>query len=103
MNPGRSFGPALVSGDWRAAWVYLAGPLIGAAIAVGCAIILRGPSGDPIPAPPAPACSPRSPRAKAKLAQQIDAGDVVPPGLGPTNTPRTANGNEWLSQGVIAQ
>src|SRR4051812_22877434 len=36
MNPVRSFGPALVSGDWSAYWVYLAGPVIGATLAVGC-------------------------------------------------------------------
>ena len=47
MNPARSFGPALVSGDWTAYWVYVIGPLAGAGIAVGCAWILRGRGGDP--------------------------------------------------------
>jgi aquaporin Z len=46
MNPARSFGPALVAGDWSAYWAYVAGPLLGAVIAVGCAWILRGPGGD---------------------------------------------------------
>ena len=46
MNPARSFGPALVSGDWHAFWAYVAGQVLGAAIAVGCAWILRGRGGD---------------------------------------------------------
>jgi aquaporin Z len=45
MNPVRSLGPALVLGDWTAWWAYLAGPALGAVIAVGIAYVLRGPGG----------------------------------------------------------
>lgn len=43
MNPIRSLAPAVVVGDVHAAWVYLAGPLLGAAIAVIFEWILKGP------------------------------------------------------------
>lgn len=45
MNPGRSFAPDLVSGDYTALWVYLAGPALGAFLAVLFAWVLRGPGG----------------------------------------------------------
>ena len=45
MNPVRSLGPALVLADWTSWWAYLAGPLIGALVAVGFASILRGRGG----------------------------------------------------------
>lgn len=42
MNPARSFGPALVSGTWTDFWVYLAGPVIGAALGALAYQLLRG-------------------------------------------------------------
>jgi aquaporin Z len=47
MNPVRSFAPDLVLWRFAHVWVYLAGPLAGAVLAVGIAWILRGPGGDP--------------------------------------------------------
>jgi len=47
MNPARSFGPDLVLPDFAHYWVYLAGPLLGAGLAVAMAWVLRGAGGDP--------------------------------------------------------
>ena len=33
MNPARSLGPALVSGEWANHWIYWIGPLIGGGLA----------------------------------------------------------------------
>lgn len=38
MNPARSLGPAIVSADLTAAWVYIAGPVVGA---VAAALVYR--------------------------------------------------------------
>jgi aquaporin NIP len=44
MNPARSFGPALASGEWHDFWVYLAGPLTGAALGALAYQAIRGPA-----------------------------------------------------------
>ncbi|QNN54109.1 MIP/aquaporin family protein [Nocardioides mesophilus] len=44
MNPARSLGPNLVTGDFSHLWVYVVGPVLGAAVAVAFALVLRGPA-----------------------------------------------------------
>lgn len=49
MNPARSFGPALVSGEWHDFWVYVVGPPLGAiAGALAYQFVRGGPEG-PVP------------------------------------------------------
>jgi MIP family channel proteins len=43
MNPARSLAPAIVSGHATALWVYLAAPIIGAAIGVGACKLVHPP------------------------------------------------------------
>jgi aquaporin Z len=45
MNPARTFGPDLVAADFIHYWVYVAGPLAGAVLAVAVAFVLRGQGG----------------------------------------------------------
>jgi aquaporin NIP len=42
MNPARSLGPALVSGDVHALWLYVAAPLLGAALGALAYQFVRG-------------------------------------------------------------
>lgn len=44
MNPARAFGPDIARGDLSTWWVYIVGPLVGAALATLVAQVLRGPA-----------------------------------------------------------
>ena len=48
MNPARSFGPALAAGEWSDFWIYVLGPLAGAALG---AFAYQAVRGDSRPAP----------------------------------------------------
>lgn len=42
MNPARSLGPALASGEWTDFWIYIVGPLLGAAVGALAYQLVRG-------------------------------------------------------------
>jgi aquaporin NIP len=42
MNPARSFGPALAAGEWNMFWVYVVGPVAGAALGALAYQAVRG-------------------------------------------------------------
>jgi MIP family channel proteins len=42
MNPARSLGPALVAGEWTDFWIYVAGPVCGAAVGAFAYQFIRG-------------------------------------------------------------
>ena len=43
MNPARSLGPAVAAGEWTDFWIYLVGPLLGAAAGAFAYQLVRGP------------------------------------------------------------
>jgi MIP family channel proteins len=45
MNPARSFGPALINGNWEHQWLYLIAPIIGAFLGALIYQLIREPSG----------------------------------------------------------
>jgi aquaporin NIP len=47
MNPARSFGPALASGTWTDFWIYVVGPVAGAAIGALAYQFIRVPATPP--------------------------------------------------------
>ena len=46
MNPARSFGPALASGEWHQFWIYVGGPVVGAILGAFAYQLVRGAAGD---------------------------------------------------------
>ena len=45
MNPMRSFGPAVASGNFHAIWLYILAPLVGASIGALAYQFVRGETG----------------------------------------------------------
>ena len=62
LNTARSFGPALVSGEWQAFWIYVVGPFAGAPLGAFLYQYLRGEHSADVPADvPASADPPAGP------------------------------------------
>jgi len=51
LNPARSFGPALVAGEWQQFWIYVLGPVLGALAAAFAYQVIRQPEAQTPSAP----------------------------------------------------
>lgn len=49
MNPVRTLGPAIAANNYRAIWVYLTSPILGALIGAGTYTIVKLPEEDEAP------------------------------------------------------
>jgi aquaporin NIP len=47
MNPARSLGPALAANEWRDFWLYVLGPVVGAALGALAYQLVRGEHAEP--------------------------------------------------------
>ena len=96
MNPARTFGPDLVGKDFSDYWVYVAGPLTGAVLAVGAAWILRGAGGGKIRVRSSPGSDRHRGRAPRQgLANRPDAATWRGWLRMPHTTPGRCRGAQW--------
>jgi aquaporin NIP len=51
MNPARSVGPAFVSGDLHALWLYIVAPIVGAVLGATIYPVIRGDQTQPAASP----------------------------------------------------
>ncbi len=108
MNPARTFGPDLAGTTFTSYWVYVAGPIAGAVIAVGIAFVLRGRGGGKSGAGAAQGdlftegYEPRQVLRIGTCLPPARPGRAVPPWKGEARKPRTCDSKRrWRSCGAI--